>query len=120
MKRPLHCGRLLRASLVPEGEIHFAVLGSGEAGEGHYQPRWVSLASVKGHIEIDKARCKGCAFCIDFCPRNSIELSEELNLKGYFVAAFKDGEGSEDENGCNGCGTCALMCPEVAIEVVRE
>jgi 2-oxoglutarate ferredoxin oxidoreductase subunit delta len=80
----------------------------------------VSLASVKGHIEIDKARCKGCAFCIDFCPRNSIELSEELNLKGYFVAAFRDGEGLEDGKECNGCGTCALMCPEVAIEVVRE
>jgi 2-oxoglutarate ferredoxin oxidoreductase subunit delta len=78
------------------------------------------LASVIGHIEIDKARCKGCTFCIDFCPRSSIELSEELNLKGYFVAAFKDGEGLEDDNRCNGCGTCALMCPEVAIEVVRE
>jgi len=81
---------------------------------------------VKGHITIDKSRCKACAFCIDFCPRGSIELSDELNLKGYFVARFKDDdiEDGDDEGrngrGCNGCGTCALMCPEVAIEVVRE
>jgi 2-oxoglutarate ferredoxin oxidoreductase subunit delta len=120
MNRPLHCGRSLRPALVPEGGIHLAVPRFGKTGERPNQPRWVSLASVKGHIEIDKARCKGCAFCIDFCPRNSIELSEELNLKGYFVAAFRDGEGLEDGKECNGCGTCALMCPEVAIEVVRE
>ena len=111
MKRPLHCGRLLRASLVPEGEIHFAVLGSSEAGEGHYQPRWVSLASVKGHIEIDKERCKGCAFCIEFCPKKSIDLSEELNLKGYFVAAF-DGEGSEDETGATAAARARSCAPK--------
>lgn len=52
-------------------------------------------------------------FCIEFCPTKSISMSEELNLKGYFVAAFAA------DSGCSGCGTCALMCPEVAIEVVR-
>ncbi len=43
---------------------------------------------LKGHIEIDRERCKGCTFCIEFCPKKSIYLSEELNLKGYFVAAY--------------------------------
>jgi 2-oxoglutarate ferredoxin oxidoreductase subunit delta len=69
--------------------------------------------SVQGQITIDRERCKGCTFCIEFCPTKSICMSEELNLKGYFVAAFIP------DSGCNGCGTCALMCPEVAIEVVR-
>ena len=69
---------------------------------------------MKGHIEIDRERCKGCTFCIEFCPKKSIYLSEELNLKGYFVAAYADGEE------CTGCGICALMCPEVAIEVERS
>ena len=69
--------------------------------------------AVKGHIEIDKERCKGCTFCIEFCPKKCISLSDELNLKGYFVAAL------DAENSCTGCGTCAVMCPEVAIEVER-
>ncbi len=68
---------------------------------------------MQGQIQIDKERCKGCTFCIEFCPTKSISMSEELNLKGYFVAAF------DPATGCNGCGTCALMCPEVAIEVVK-
>ncbi len=68
---------------------------------------------MQGQITIDRERCKGCTFCIEFCPSKCISMSEGLNLKGYFVAAFTSaGE-------CNGCGTCALMCPEVAIEVVR-
>lgn len=68
---------------------------------------------VQGEIQIDKERCKGCTFCIEFCPTKSISMSEELNLKGYFVAAF------DPATRCNGCGTCALMCPEVAIEVMK-
>jgi 2-oxoglutarate ferredoxin oxidoreductase subunit delta len=68
---------------------------------------------LQGRIEIDGERCKGCLFCIELCPKKSIHLSEELNLKGYFVAAFDSGDG------CNGCGICALMCPEVAIEVEK-
>ena len=72
---------------------------------------------MQGRIEIDRERCKGCLFCIEFCPKKSIDLSEELNLKGYFVAAF-DGDPAGGR-GCNGCGICALMCPEVAIEVER-
>ena len=67
-----------------------------------------------GHVQIDGERCKGCLFCIELCPKKSIHLSEELNLKGYFIAAF------DADTGCNGCGVCALMCPEVAVEVERS
>ena len=69
---------------------------------------------MKGHVQIDTERCKGCNFCVDYCPKKSISLSEELNLKGYFVAAF------DPDDGCTGCGVCAVMCPEVAVEVERE
>jgi len=69
---------------------------------------------VKGTIQIDRERCKGCALCIDFCPKDCICLSEELNLKGYFVVVF------DDCKDCTACRNCALMCPEVAIEVSKS
>ena len=71
-------------------------------------------ASVTGSIQIDRERCKGCALCADFCPEDCISLSDELNLKGYFVAAF------DDSKGCTACRNCALMCPDVAIEVSKS
>jgi len=66
---------------------------------------------VKGSIQIDGARCKGCALCVEFCPRDCIGLSDELNLKGYFVATF------DESADCNACRNCALMCPDACIEV---
>lgn len=68
---------------------------------------------MKGTITIDPERCKGCALCIEFCPKKLIKLSDKLNMKGYFIAAFDDGAE------CTGCATCAVMCPEVAIEVMK-
>ncbi|MBA4417935.1 MAG: tungsten formylmethanofuran dehydrogenase [Syntrophus sp. (in: bacteria)] len=68
---------------------------------------------MKGIIKIDRERCKGCSFCIEFCPKKAIILSDQLNLKGYFTADF------QDNNLCTGCATCAVMCPEVAIEVYK-
>lgn len=68
---------------------------------------------MKGTITIDPERCKGCALCIEFCPKKLITLSDKLNTKGYFIAAFNDG------TECTGCATCAVMCPEVAIEVMK-
>ena len=66
---------------------------------------------MKGHIEIDRERCKGCMLCMEFCPKKCISLSEELNLKGYFVAAF------DATTDCTACGNCVLVCPDVAIEI---
>jgi 2-oxoglutarate ferredoxin oxidoreductase subunit delta len=68
---------------------------------------------MKGTIEIDQERCKGCLFCIEYCPKKAISLSNKLNVKGYFVAELSA------ENGCTGCATCAIVCPEVAIEVYK-
>ena len=69
--------------------------------------------SAKGTITIDTERCKGCTFCIEFCPKKTIVLSDKLNAKGYFTARLKENDQ------CTGCATCAIMCPEVAIEVYR-
>ncbi|MHB8109118.1 MAG: 4Fe-4S dicluster domain-containing protein [Syntrophorhabdaceae bacterium] len=69
---------------------------------------------MKGTVNIDQERCKGCTLCIEFCPKKVITLSGKLNAKGYYVAAFDGG------NECTGCATCAAMCPEVAIEVMKS
>ncbi len=76
---------------------------------------------MKGRIEIDKERCKGCGLCITVCPKHNISISEEINAKGYYPASFQDSdvEGSEQIQ-CTGCSMCAITCPDVAIEVYRE
>lgn len=73
--------------------------------------------TVKGKIEIDRERCKGCALCTIVCPKKEIEISESLNTKGYYPAESKQ-EGEESQ--CTGCALCAVTCPDVAIEVYRE
>ena len=69
---------------------------------------------MKGTIDIDKEFCKSCKFCIEFCPKNIIYISNQLNTKGYYFAEF------EKDKECTGCAICALVCPEAAIEVYRE
>lgn len=62
-------------------------------------------------IEVIKDRCKGCSFCIEFCPRHVLRKSNEFNKRGYIVAA------AENPEDCNNCGLCVLICPDFAIKV---
>ncbi|MCR4400072.1 MAG: 4Fe-4S binding protein [Syntrophomonadaceae bacterium] len=57
--------------------------------------------------------CKGCGFCVAFCPRKIIALAAHTNDQGYNPATVTDAAR------CNGCGICALMCPHVVIEVLE-
>ena len=64
-------------------------------------------------VKIDK--CKACYYCIEFCNKKLINVSKNINSKGYFFVEFED-----TENKCKGCTLCAVMCPETAIEVFKE
>jgi 2-oxoglutarate ferredoxin oxidoreductase subunit delta len=76
---------------------------------------------VKGRIVIDKERCKGCGLCILVCPKKQIEISDQLNKKGYYPASFKEESTEELEQiKCTGCALCAISCPDVSIEVYRQ
>ncbi|MCD6407293.1 4Fe-4S binding protein [Candidatus Aerophobetes bacterium] len=66
---------------------------------------------TRGTIKIDRKRCKGCGFCVKFCPKNLIFLDTNFNTKGYHPAVFKE------NSSCTGCGICALVCPDTAITV---
>ncbi len=64
-------------------------------------------------VKIDAERCKQCMLCVEFCPRDSLRISERTNLKGYHPVE------QCDEESCTGCGICALVCPSVCVEVYR-
>ena len=64
------------------------------------------------HI-IDKERCKGCGLCVNVCPKNVLELSSEVNTRGYFPAY------QARPKDCIYCTACCIMCPDVAITIVE-
>ena len=62
-----------------------------------------------GEVYIEAERCKGCGFCVEFCPRKVLALSSGYNSKGYHpptVVNIKE---------CTGCDLCGMFCPDFAI-----
>ncbi len=68
--------------------------------------RW---GKVKGELTIYEDLCKGCGYCIEFCPLGVLGLSESLNSKGYHPPVVLH------PDTCVGCGLCEKICPEMAI-----
>ena len=67
-----------------------------------------------GEVSIIANRCKGCGFCIEFCPNEVLEVSREFNVKGYHPPmVVKEGE-------CVNCNLCEIICPEFAIYTVLK
>ena len=69
-----------------------------------------AITSIK--VVIDRDRCKGCGYCVEFCPRGALEMSQEMNAKGYLLPELAD------ESKCLGCGLCEVICPDFGIHVV--
>jgi 2-oxoglutarate ferredoxin oxidoreductase subunit delta len=67
---------------------------------------------VKPKIYIDKERCKGCGYCVEFCPKKLLSMSSELGHKGYKMAQVYG------ESECLGCGLCEAICPDFAIKSI--
>ncbi len=67
---------------------------------------------VHGIIYLRPNRCKGCGFCIAFCPPKVLEFSEEFNAQGYHPPRLAN------PDGCTGCDLCGLYCPDFAIHGV--
>jgi 2-oxoglutarate ferredoxin oxidoreductase subunit delta len=63
---------------------------------------------VRGRVFIRKSRCKGCQYCIEFCPQGVLVLSRDYNAKGYrYPVVVKDV--------CINCTLCLTLCPDYAI-----
>lgn len=71
------------------------------------------MAKIRGHITINVDKCKGCELCTVECPQESLQMSQDLNHKGYKYAVLV-------EDNCTGCTNCALVCPEAVITVYRD
>lgn len=67
----------------------------------------------RGYTEINVERCKGCGFCVAFCPSKCLRLSKEFNRKGYHFPKVVDPEL------CRGCDMCGMLCPDFAIHGIR-
>ncbi|MFH2006690.1 MAG: 4Fe-4S dicluster domain-containing protein [bacterium] len=71
------------------------------------------LPKKRGRTEINTERCKGCSFCVAFCPSGNLSLSSQFNRKGYHFPVVVDPEA------CRGCDLCGTLCPDFAIHGVR-
>jgi 2-oxoglutarate ferredoxin oxidoreductase subunit delta len=63
----------------------------------------------RGIVHIIADRCKGCGYCIEFCPKKILEFSTEFNRKGYHPPMVTRPEE------CVNCHFCEILCPEFAI-----
>ncbi len=70
----------------------------------------------KGQVYIIPDRCKGCRFCIEFCPLDVLVESTNMNAKGYHYPIVAPGQ----EDACVNCGFCQIVCPEFAIYSVER
>lgn len=63
---------------------------------------------TRGEVHIIEERCKGCGYCIEYCPRKVLQFSARFNAKGYHPPEVQT-------DSCLNCHYCELLCPEFAI-----
>jgi 2-oxoglutarate ferredoxin oxidoreductase subunit delta len=69
-------------------------------------------ATEPSRIVFNRDRCKGCSYCVYFCAKDVLEMSEETNQKGYLLPRVAD------ESKCSGCRLCEAICPDFALRVI--
>ncbi|MBF0102397.1 MAG: 4Fe-4S dicluster domain-containing protein [Desulfobacterales bacterium] len=67
------------------------------------------IQTMQGVVYILDERCKGCGYCIEFCPKKVLGVSKHFNRKGYHPPIVKH------QTECVNCHFCEIICPEFAI-----
>jgi 2-oxoglutarate ferredoxin oxidoreductase subunit delta len=70
--------------------------------------------SERRQVKLVKSLCKGCGYCVEFCPRKVFEWSDETNENGVRLPRIARPED------CTLCGLCASLCPDFALTIVEE
>ena len=65
-------------------------------------------------IYINEQFCTGCNFCVEFCPKKVLALSDEMNQKGVYLPRVVD------LDACTACDICELYCGAFAIAVKQK
>lgn len=73
-----------------------------------------AMRPARGRVVIIEQRCKGCTFCIEYCAREVLAMSESFNRKGYHYPEARKPEL------CVNCHFCEAVCPEFAIFSTEE
>ncbi len=69
---------------------------------------------AENRIKLIKELCKGCGYCIEFCPNKVFKKSEKITEKGVTPPTIKH----PDE--CTRCGLCTRLCPDFALTMEEE
>ncbi|MCC5909872.1 MAG: 4Fe-4S binding protein [Clostridiaceae bacterium] len=60
------------------------------------------ISNTDKELKIIEKWCKGCGICVEFCPKDVLEVLDET----IFI---------RDLENCIKCGFCELRCPDYAI-----
>jgi len=67
-----------------------------------------SYVSAGVTIEINDSWCKGCAICVEFCPKDVLQMTLMDKVEAKALEA------------CTKCLRCEQLCPDFAIVVYGE
>ena len=71
------------------------------------------METGKGEIVINELFCKGCNYCVEYCPKGCIIIGDRFSAQGYQLPIFVNKEE------CTACTICGKMCPDSAIDVYK-
>ena len=71
-----------------------------------------NIRSRHYQVCVIEERCKGCGFCIEFCPQHILHHPAEPGSKGYYTVR------TDNSDKCTGCDICSMVCPDFAISIV--